>query len=90
MNELEGVLGEVLAPDVEWVWRYAERVTPLGQLLGYSLENDNGASGPIPVRSADGAGDCGSWFCSRATGRFDSVISVAAFLRALLAQDPTP
>lgn len=35
--------GEVLAPDAEWVWRYAEHVMPAGQFLGYALCSHYGA-----------------------------------------------
>ena len=27
----------ILAPDAEWAWRYAERVTPADQIFGYAL-----------------------------------------------------
>lgn len=35
--------GEVLAPDAEWAWRYAERVTPSDQILGYAFCQHYGA-----------------------------------------------
>lgn len=65
--------GDVLAPDAIWAWRYAERTFPADQLLGYSLEHDNGNAGPLAVPAACGADDCGSGLCGRSATRLGAL-----------------